>query len=431
MPDYVLEIRCVVALNLGIIYMAIWEPEMAWRTQLEAYEMAKGSRENLFVAVTALCQLAGIAVWQGKLREAERLCQQAIQLGTVQAGRPVSLPAVAYAHGWLAAVHNQRNEKATAQSHIEKALELVELVGPLATMIYARLFQARLALDAGDFSLAEELLNWAEEKSREYPIGGPIKTEWIVNRGRFYLERGDINGAAGWLKSQSVEAGELLEAPDLGDASLHPLRTRLPEFLLLARVLLAEGKAVLAEALLDKVCMAAEVWRYGESLLEGLALRAIAAASHGDRVDAARGLPYLERALKLAAPEGYVRPFLLAGEPIVKLLRQAIIQGLHPATAQKLLAELAEKEQRLTGIGFAAPGVGRATPDEIQLLEPLTEREKQVLRLLGAGLTSTQVAEELVISVSTARSYIKSIYGKLDAHSREEAIEKGRRCGQI
>jgi ATP/maltotriose-dependent transcriptional regulator MalT len=65
------------------------------------------------------------------------------------------------------------------------------------------------------------------------------------------------------------------------------------------------------------------------------------------------------------------------------------------------------------------------------LVEPLTEREAQVLRLLAAGLSSTEVAGELVIAVSTARSYIKSLYAKLDAHSRQEAIEKGRLYGLL
>lgn len=429
LPTSALEIRCVVALNLGLIYQAIWEPEMAWKTQLEAYEMAKGSRGNLYTAVTALCQLAGIAVWRGKLREAERLCQQAIQLGTLQAGKPISLPAVTYAHGWLSAVYNQRNEAEQAFHHMQKALEQVELVGPLATLIYARLFQSRLALDAGDFSKAEALLAWAEEKSRDYPMGGPIKTEWVVNRGRLPLENGDVSGAARWLSSQGVEAGDLPSGKDLGNDNLRSMRTRLPEYLLLARVLLAQGELAQAEELLEKIISAAETWQYEESLLEALALRAVAAAGGENRLDGSRGIPYLERALNLAAPEGYVRPFLITGEPMIRLLRQAIIQNIQPAYASKLLAHLSE-HLRISALRKPAPGQGNRIP-AADLVEPLTERERQILRLLSAGLSSTQIADQLVISTNTARSYIKSIYSKLGAHSRDEAIEKGTQLNQI
>ncbi|HEX6304537.1 MAG TPA: LuxR C-terminal-related transcriptional regulator [Anaerolineales bacterium] len=435
LPTSALEIRCVVALNLGLIYQAIWEPELAWKTQLEAYEMAKGSRGNLYTAVTALCQLAGIAVWRGKLRQAEHLCLQAIQVGTLQAGKPISLPAVTYAHGWLSAVYNQRNEAEQAFHHMQKALEQVELVGPLATLIYARLFQSRLALDAGDFSEAEVLLAWAEEKSRAYPAGGPVRTEWVVNRGRTFLECGDVSAAARWLSSQGVEAGDLPAGPDLeaerssADNSLRSMRTRLPEYLLLARVLLVQGEQARAEELLDKIISAAEAWQYEESLLEALPLRAVAAARGENRLDGSRGMPHLERALTLAEPEGYVRPFLIAGESMVRLLRQAIAQNIHPAYASKLLAHLFE-HLRISTLRKPAPGQGNRIP-AAYLVEPLTVRERQILRLLSAGLSSTQIADQLVISTNTARSYIKSIYSKLGAHSRDEAIEKGTQLNQL
>ena len=100
------------------------------------------------------------------------------------------------------------------------------------------------------------------------------------------------------------------------------------------------------------------------------------------------------------------------------------MRGIHPAFAQTLLAALSDREPVGVGPKNVAPGAPK-------LIEPLTERETQVLRLLAAGLSSTEVAEELVIAVSTARSYIKSLYGKLDAHSRDAAIEQGHRYGLI
>ncbi len=133
----------------------------------------------------------------------------------------------------------------------------------------------------------------------------------------------------------------------------------------------------------------------------------------------------LERAVALAAPEGYVRPFLDAGEPMRRLLRQAVARDIQVEYAQKLLTAFAAQARRDSA--FPALPDAAATP----LYEPLTEREQQVLRLLAVGLSSTEVADELVLAVSTVRSYIKTIYRKLDVHDRDEAITKGQQLGVI
>jgi DNA-binding CsgD family transcriptional regulator len=92
---------------------------------------------------------------------------------------------------------------------------------------------------------------------------------------------------------------------------------------------------------------------------------------------------------------------------------------------------LIERERRLGRIMRPPVGTNGRLSSPNTPLEPLTDRERQVLRLLAAGLSSNQVAEELIISVSTVRSYMKSLYQKLDAHNREEAIEKGKRLGWL
>jgi LuxR family maltose regulon positive regulatory protein len=137
----------------------------------------------------------------------------------------------------------------------------------------------------------------------------------------------------------------------------------------------------------------------------------------------------------LGSGEQYVRPFLNVGEALIGLLRQAIVQNLQPGYAQSLLAALEEQTRRHArakqASGLPLSRQARSGPAGQLEVEPLTEREQQVLRLLSAGLSSSEVAEELVLSVSTVRSYMKSLYAKLDAHSREEAIEKGRAAGMV
>lgn len=432
LPVVASETRCVVALTLGMVYLAIGKPEMAQKALTDAYEMGKGSRGNLFVAVTALCQLAGLAVWRCNLGEAERLCHQAIEIGTIQSEKQISSPAVAYAHGWLAAVHNQRNEDAAARNHIERVFESVERVGPMETKIYARLFQSRLALDAGNFLEAGRLLKWVEERIQGYPAQGPVKTEWIVNRGRLFLENGEITGAFSWLASQGVNASDLAEGSRNRNDPQRIVWTRLPEYLLLARVLLAKGEFPQAELLLDRICNAAETWQYIEVYLEALVLLAVTTAvSSRSPQTSTQAINYLEQALRMGNPEGYIRPFLLAGESLVRLLRQAIIHDIYPAYANELLKQLYE---HLRVASVRKPTVARQSDISTRttaFVEPVTEREGQMLRLLAAGLSSTEIANELILSVHTTRSYIKSLYRKLDVHGRVEAVEKGRQLGLL
>jgi LuxR family maltose regulon positive regulatory protein len=142
-------------------------------------------------------------------------------------------------------------------------------------------------------------------------------------------------------------------------------------------------------------------------VLEAMALQAL------DRTVPA--LAALERALVLAQPEGYVRTFIDEGLPMGQLLRQALARGIGVDYVRELLDAL---ESDLTASDSSSAAMHAA------LVEPLTERELEVLRLLSTHLSSTEMAQELIISVNTVRSHIKNIYGKLGVHSRGQAVAR-------
>jgi len=149
-------------------------------------------------------------------------------------------------------------------------------------------------------------------------------------------------------------------------------------------------------------------------VIEILILQAMALQAQG-RMDQA--LTALDRALSLAEPQGYVRMFIDEGAPMGKLLRQAVARGIALDYVSKLLAALENetKDERRT----------------TELVEPLSERELEVLRFLTTHLSSTEIAEELFISVNTVRSHMKSIYGKLDVHTRREAVARAQDLGLL
>jgi len=158
-------------------------------------------------------------------------------------------------------------------------------------------------------------------------------------------------------------------------------------------------------------------------LVEIYALQALAYQAQGDTGQA---MAALQRALSLAEPAGYVRIFADEASPMARLLQEAVrrgvTRGIAPEYANKLLAALGVAEYSEEPHPY---------PHTQPLPEPLSERELEVLRLLNTHLSSTEIAERLYITPNTARYHIKNIYGKLDVHSRSDAVQRARELGLL
>jgi LuxR family maltose regulon positive regulatory protein len=403
--------RAALALNLGLLHQEEWNLDAARMAFSEAFEMALKSEENIYVAVTALGLQGDLLTTQGNLQEAAECYRQAIELGAQGLDAASPTPAICHGHLGLAEIYYQRNELAAATSHLEKAWESAQQIGNREMMVAVHMLRPRLALASGDPAQVEALLDQAEKLAQDHGT-----EHYDVNRtairGELYLAQGDVDAAAQLVADRDLQPAKLASE---GETS-HALWDRLPEYLLLARVMLAQGHPDAALVLLADLVAAAEASGHLVALIEATILQAL--AQHRKRNDA-QALQRLEHALALAEPQGYVRPFINAGKPVDALLRQVIAQGVRAAYAGQVLAAFVA-QAREQGASLAPDAaIGR-------LHERLTEREHQVLRLLATGLSSTEVAEELVIAVSTVRSYIKVIYRKLDVHSRDGAIVRGR-----
>lgn len=142
-----------------------------------------------------------------------------------------------------------------------------------------------------------------------------------------------------------------------------------------------------------------------------------------------KALSSLAIALKMAEPEGYVYLFVIQGKPMEKLLRQAVKKGIHKEYAQKLLDIMAAESSQRKGVDSTTrgsePGKGEA------ILEPLSERELDVLRLLNSHLSVPEIAQELTVAPSTVRTHVRVVYNKLGVHGRLEAIQKAKDLGLI
>ena len=152
------------------------------------------------------------------------------------------------------------------------------------------------------------------------------------------------------------------------------------------------------------------------SVLEVLVLLATTLRAQGRTEEA---MATLQRALSLGEAEGYVRVFVDAGEPMAELLRSALARQIMPDYVSVLLAAFGTP----TGQDGSTPFSGRRVKPTI---EPITGRELEVLRLLAAGASNRQIAEELVLVTGTVKAHLLNIYRKLDVHNRTQAVARAR-----
>ena len=358
--------------------------------------------------------LSDIRLAQGRLREAQSNYERGLQLAT-QPDQP-PLRGAADMHVGLSDITLERNDLNSAAQHLLKSVDLGELNGLPKNPYRWCVASARLLAARGDIDGALGLLDEAEPlyESDFSPNVQPI----AAMRARLWIADGRLGEALGWALAQGIAAGD----------DLSYLREY--DHITLARLRLAQGRSegsagALREAseLLDRLRQAAEEGGRLGSVVEILILQALAQQAQGD---SAAALSHLERALALAEPEGYARLFLDEGADMSYLIGEAAGQGIRPAYTGHLLAAFAAEHPAPAG-EMAQP----APPASSSLIEPLSPRELEILRLFQTNLSGPEIAQELVIALSTVRTHTKSIYSKLNVNSRRAAVGRAVELGLI
>ena len=310
-------------------------------------------------------------------------------------------------HVGMSELLRERNDLATASQHLRTSRELGEENGLPQNRYRSRVVAARIRQAEGDLDGALELLDEAE---RLY-VGdfSPDVRPVAAVKARVQIAQGRLSEASSWARDHGVTATD-----ELG--FVHEF-----EHATLARLLLAQGTRdraddTIGEAieLTERLLVAAEDAGRNGSALEILVVQAL--ARHA-RDDVAGAIAALDQAVALAEPEGYVRVFIDEGPPMAALLTQAAKRRNAPGYVRRLLAAVVTTD-------------GRATAGQ-PLIEPLSERELEVLRLLRGDLDGPDIGRELNVSLNTVRTHTKSIYAKLGVNSRRAAVRRAAELGLL
>jgi LuxR family transcriptional regulator, maltose regulon positive regulatory protein len=362
-----------------------------------------------YMALGAMAHQAELQMARGRLREAEVILRRALQLAAERGG--ASVHATGEVHIAMGQLSYEWNDLDSAAHQLKEGVKLARRINRFDILVDGYIALSRVQRSRGDVESALQAAREAERLAHRSGVGEEI-VKAAVWKARLHLTLDDLAAAAfEQNRATSVSGGV---APSVRET----------ERIGLARLLVARGEHDEALSLLYQLREAAEAAGKTGEAIEILALEAVALRAKGEKE---RAVSTLAQALALAEPEGYVRTFADEGPPMAAILSEVLDAQQRGRLApdvpayylRKLLAALECDDSSAT------------MPSGVQLHEPLSERELEVLALLAAGKSNRQIASELFVALSTVKTHVKNIYGKLDVRNRTQAVSRARELGLL
>jgi LuxR family maltose regulon positive regulatory protein len=382
--------RSIVALNLGLAYWYAGYLTRSEQVLAQAQQAAQRSG-NDYVGLAAQVFMSKILAARGRLRRAVTSYREAIQQGG-------QLPLVALAHSDLAKLLYEQNDLQAAADQAQQAMEASQRSGSPELQLAALRTWALIKQAQGESAAAQHALQESLRLVQHPGISPTARLHTLAFHILIALADDDPDQA-----SRLIE-----QSPQLDDKSL-------PDYVLLSlarvRLLLIKDRRAEAVELLKQRYETVTRAGFESAVFETRVLQALAAETSKE------ALAFLTEAVTQAEPEGYVRTLVDLGEPLVPLLKEAAQRGIKPEYVGQILT--------------AMRGGQQVIPLPSSLVEPLSERELAVLRLVAAGLSNREIAEKLIVSPGTAKSHVNHICGKLGARNRTEAVTRAKELGLV
>ncbi len=399
-PDN-LPVRAITTWALGAAYQQKGDRAAAGQTFTEAISFSQAIGHS-FVTKLATIGLGGVQETENSLYLAAETYRHALRLFGDQ-----PLPIACEAHLGLARICYQWNDLEAAQQHGQQSLELArQFANIIDRFIVCEVFLARLKLTQGDVTGAAAMLAQADQSVHQHNFRRRLP-EVAAAQVMVLLHQG--NGAA---------AAQLAQRHDL------PLS--------LARVYLAQGDTAAALAALEPVRQRVEAQGWADERLRVMVLQAVVLQAHGEEEQAAQ---LLAEALALAEPGGFIRLFVDEGLPLAELLGRIKDEG---GRRKEYIHKLLSAFEKQKDIHPSYPkGTVSFIPHPSSLIlhpsfiEPLSQRELEILRLIAQGLSNREISERLFLALSTVKGHNQIIFDKLQAQNRTEAVARARELGLL
>jgi LuxR family transcriptional regulator, maltose regulon positive regulatory protein len=421
LPTYNHPLRAAAVMTIGVAHLQRGESLAGQQTLTEAITIAVASGAE-YIALACLEELATYQARRGHLTQAKQICEEA--LAHAMRWGAHRMPAAGLAHIGIGEVLCERNELEGAMQSLRDGIHLLQGTTERSILARSHTALARAQRAKGDIESARLTLQRGGEWLVQMEISATAARAWLdAQQVRLAISQGDLTSGLSW--SQTVQVGEESAVGYVQQLTLVRVR--------LAQYQHDPQPRWLTEAtqLLTALLVAAETNGWMSHVIEIWLLAALVAHAQRARVAAQDALTH---ALALAEPEGYVRIFVDEGEPVRLMLLdlKLWLAPQRPDEAQRLLSYV----NTLLGAMDTPQITQEKTTQEkasshehllIQnLVEPLTERELEILRLVNSGLSNNEIAALLIVTVGTVKKHLNNIFGKLGVGSRTQALVSAR-----
>jgi LuxR family maltose regulon positive regulatory protein len=395
--------RTITMMALGFAQDLGGDTVAAYDTFAEAIRLSEAS-DNIYLILSTNLHLGNILNMQGRFKEMHGLCQELMLVA--DARRVLHTEMAGCLYDEMGRVLCEWNELDEAMPYLKKGAELSKKGFDIGVLGYSHLTMLRVLYALKDWSGAQEIIRKMDKLERESdlpPWYASPKEAW---KARLWLAEGNVEAAARWAHGRGLKATD------------DPPYLREEEYVVLVRILVAQGRIAEALDLSERVIGKSAASGRNAATIEVLAIQALAYQAQGE-ID--RAMVVLERALNLAEPAGALRLFLDEGEPMAELVETFSQQP--SSIGREFLSSLLNGFHSSDKAAEPA-GIRDRLAKDNSLVEPLSERELEVLGLLAAGLSYREIAEELYVSINTVKAHAKNIYSKLGVHGRMQAAQR-------
>jgi LuxR family maltose regulon positive regulatory protein len=406
LPDSDLTWRSTATVVLGDAYMFIGDIEKGTQARVDALETSKAAGDVYMILITGI-KLTVALRSQGYLERVIELCDEYQKLASENGLSQMGVV------GWLMAIRGEvlaeLNELEEAIDQAKNGVEQAEKGKDLAMIWWSYLCLIRVLYSMGDLAGAEEVIHKKERATGKHHMPSWVTLPMTAWQVRIWLAQDKLEAAAQWMKEYKPE-------PEGQPVYLGEM-----ENITRVRILFAQERLDEASRILERLHASTEARGRIVTLIEILNLKAIIfhAANKTDQA-----LVLLEKAITIAQPEGYIRIFVDEGPPMVHLLYAALEKEIQPDYVRKLLAAFPADQPE----NDSKP---QTQKNEFDWIDPLSERELEVLQLIAEGLTNQEISTRLYLSPHTVKTHARNIYSKLGVKGRTKATAKARAMGLL